>query len=551
MRTKLISLAVHAGLWIIAAPGQAVAQFDDVSTPSGLDFKLVSGTPEKPYILESMAGGVGFIDYDDDGWIDIYLVNGASFDTASSRDSTPVNRLYRNNRNGTFSDVTAGSGLGDASWGMGVAVADVDNDGLDDLYVTNYGTNRLYLNLGDGKFADVAAEAGVAGAEWSSSAAFGDYDGDGDLDLYVTNYLEFDMKDLPEDSQLCRYRGIRVQCGPRGMIPTADRFFENLGDGSFRDAAAETGTASVPDSYGLGVVWADYDGDGHLDVYVANDSTANFLLRNNGDKTFTETALLAGVALSGDGKEQAGMGVDFGDYDNDGQLDLVVTNFSDDYNTLYRNEGGGLFRDVSYRSGIGEATWPKLSWGIQFADFDRDGFLDILVADGHVYPEVDRYDFGMRYRQANSVFRNRQDGSFESIALSAFGPEAESSRGLATGDFDNDGAIDVLIANLDGAPTVLKGTPEGGHWILLDLVGTTSNRSAIGARAAVQTGGMSQVREVRSGGSYQSQSDLRLHFGIGEHARIDSIRIRWPSGKEQVLESVEADRILRIEEPTR
>ena len=551
MRESLVLLAIRTALWATAAASPSPAQFDDVSTRSGLDFELVSGTPEKPYILESMAGGVGFIDYDDDGWIDIYLVNGGSFGTGGSLDSTPVNRLYRNERDGTFTDVTADSGLADAAWGMGVAVADVDNDGLVDIFVTNYGPNRLYLNFGEGKFRDIAREARVAGTAWSSSAAFGDYDRDGDVDLYVTNYLEFDLQDLPADSQLCRYRGIRVQCGPRGMVPTADRFFENLGNGRFRDAAAEAGTASVPDSYGLGVAWADYDGDGDLDIYVANDSTANYLLRNNGDKTFSEIALLAGIALSGDGKEQAGMGVDFGDYDNDGQLDLVVTNFSDDYNTLYRNEGGGLFRDVSYRSGIGEATWPKLSWGIQFADFDRDGFLDILVADGHVYPEVDRYDFSMRYRQANSVFRNRQDGSFESIALSAFGPEAESSRGLATGDFDNDGAIDVLIANLDGAPTVLKGTPEGGHWILLDLVGTTSNRSAIGARAAVQTGGMSQVREVRSGGSYQSQSDLRLHFGIGEHARIDSIRIRWPSGKEQVLESVEADRILRIKEPTR
>ncbi len=549
VRTSLALLAGHAALRLIALPTQSVAQFEDVSTRSGLDFKLVSGSPGKPYILESMAGGVGFIDYDNDGWIDIYLVNGGSFDAAGSPESPPVNRLFRNERNGTFTDVTNDSGVGDRGWGMGVAVADVDNNGLDDLYITNYGPNRLYLNLGEGRFRDIAQEAGVAGAEWSSSAAFGDYDRDGDADLYVTNYLEFDLEDLPEDSQLCRYRGIRVQCGPRGMIPTRDRFFENLGRGRFRDAASEAGTASVPDSYGLGVSWTDYDGDGHLDVYVANDSTANYLFRNNGDKTFAEVALLAGVALSGDGNEQAGMGVDFGDYDNDGQLDLVVTNFSDDYNTLYRNEGNGIFRDVSYRSGLGEPTWPKLSWGVQFADFDRDGFLDIVVADGHVYPEVDRYDFGMPYRQPNSAFRNRQDGSFESLALPALGSGAESSRGLAAGDFDNDGAIDVLIANLDGAPTLLRGTPDKGHWILLDLVGTKSNRSALGARAMVQTGEITQVREVRSGGSYQSQNDLRLHFGLGDHARIDAIRIRWPSGTEQVLGSMAADRILAIKEP--
>ena len=529
--------------------GQSQAQFEDVSDRSGLDFKLVSGTPEKPYILESMTGGVGFIDFDDDGWIDIYLVNGSVFDAGGSPKSEAKNRLFRNEKDGSFTDVTAGSGLADTAWGMGVAVADIDNDGLQDMYVMNYGPNRLFRNLGGGAFQDIAREAGVAGAEWSSSAAFGDYDSDGDVDLYVTNYLEFELNDLPKDSQLCRYRGIKVQCGPRGMIPTADRFFENLGNGRFRDAAQDAGTASVPDSYGLGVIWADYDGDGDLDIYVANDSTANYLLENNGDKTFTETALLAGVALSGDGKEQAGMGIDFGDYDNDGQLDLVVTNFSDDYNTLYRNEGGGIFRDVSYRSGIGEPTWPKLSWGVQFADFDRDGLLDIVVADGHVYPEVDRHDFGMRYRQPNSAFRNRGDGSFESMDLAATGPNAESSRGLAAGDFDNDGAIDLLIANLDSAPTLLRGTAAAGHWIMLDLVGTRSNRSAIGARATVQTGDIAQIRDVRSGGSYQSQNDMRLHFGLGEHSRIDSIRIRWPSGAVQVLEAVDADRILTIEEP--
>ena len=549
VRTSQVILAVCGALWVESVAGQPLAKFEDVSARSGLDFRLASGTPEKPYILESMTGGVGFIDFDDDGWIDIYLVNGSAFDAGDSPESRAENRLYRNERDGTFTDVTAGSGLADTAWGMGVAVADIDNDGLQDIYVTNYGPNRLYRNLGNGAFRDIAREAGVAGGEWSSSAAFGDYDRDGDVDLYVTNYLEFDLDELPEDSQLCRYRGIRVQCGPRGMIPTADRFFENLGNGSFKDAAQDAGTALVPDSYGLGVVWADYDADGDPDIYVANDSTANYLLENNGDKTFTETALLAGVALSGDGKEQAGMGIDFGDYDNDGQLDLVVTNFSDDYNTLYRNEGGGIFRDVSYQSGIGEPTWPKLSWGVQFADFDRDGLLDIVVADGHVYPEVDRHDFGMRYRQPNSAFRNRGDGSFESMDLAVAGPKAESSRGLATGDFDNDGAIDLLIANLDSAPTLLRGTTQTGHWILLELIGTRSNRSAIGARATVQTGGVAQIREVRSGGSYQSQNDLRLHFGLGGHSRIDSIRIRWPSGAVQVLEAVDADRILKIEEP--
>lgn len=524
------------------------AQFKDVSAQSGLDFRLVSGAPGKPFILESMAGGVAFVDYDNDGWLDVYLVNGSTLEARSSSEAAASDRLFRNNRDGTFRDVTAEAGLGDRSWGMGVASADVDNNGYADLYVTNYGPNRLYLNLGDGTFQEVAESAGVAGAAWSSSAAFADYDTDGDVDLYVTNYLEFDLEELPQDSQLCRYRGIRVQCGPRGMVPTADRFYENLGNGSFRDAAQAAGTAAVPDAYGLGVAWADHDNDGDQDIYVANDSVANYLFQNNGDKTFTETALLAGVALSGDGKEQAGMGVAFGDYDNDGRLDLAVTNFSDDYNALYRNEGRGLFRDVAHQTGLAEPAWPKLSWGVQFADFDRDGFLDLAIADGHVYPEVDRHDFGIRYRQPNSLFLNQGDGGFIEAPMPPPAGGVQSSRGLAAGDYNNDGAIDLLIANLDTAPTLLQGDPSNGHWIAFDLVGTASNRSAIGARVTVAAGRLRQIREVGSGGSYQSQNGLRLHFGLGPHSEVDSVRVRWPSGAEQVLELLRADQIVRIVE---
>ena len=544
-----------ARLLRIAAPVVLVgwtadAQFRDVSAQSGLDFELVSGTAEKPYILESMTGGVAFIDYDNDGWIDVYLVNGGTLGTLQDGSSRATDRLYLNNRDGTFADVTSKVGLGDGSWGMGVAVADVDNNGYNDIYVTNYGPNHLYLNRGDGTFQN-AATVETEGAEWSSSAAFGDYDADGDVDVYVTNYLEFDPGDLPDDSQLCRYRGIRVQCAPRGMIPAADRFYANPGAGRFQDATTKSGIGAVPDSYGLGVVWTDYDGDGDQDIYVANDSTANFLFQNNGDKSFSEIALLAGVALSADGKEQAGMGVDFGDYDNDSRMDLVVTNFSDDYNTLYRGVGDGLFRDVSSRSGLGEPTWPKLSWGVQFTDFDLDGFLDIVIADGHVYPEVDRHDFGIRYRQPNSAFRNQGDGTFQEIALPNRSTGPYSSRGLAAGDFDNDGRIDLLIANLDARPTLLRGSATDGHWLLLDLRGTASNRSALGARVTLEAGGLRQFREVRSGGSYQSHSDLRLHFGLGEHKKADVISIRWPSGAEQALSAVEADRILQIEEPER
>lgn len=523
--------------------------FVDVSARSGLDFRLVAGSPEKPYILESMSGGVGFIDYDNDGWLDIYLVNGGTLDLFEGGDDRPRNRLFRNQGDGSFADVTESTGVGDRSWGMGVAVADVDNNGYDDLYVTNYGPNRLYLNFGGNKFRETAEASGVAGDAWSSSAAFGDYDLDGDVDLYVTNYLEFDLDALPDDSQLCRYRGIRVQCGPRGMVATGDMFFENLGNGRFADASAASGIGAVPDAYGLGVVWTDYDNDGDQDIYVANDSTANYLFQNNGDKTFSEIALLVGVALSANGSEQAGMGVDFGDYDNNGWLDLAVTNFSDDYNALYRNEGDGIFLDVSYRAGLAEPTWGKLSWGIQFADLDLDGDLDIVIADGHVYPEVDRHDFGLRYRQPNSAFLNDGDGSFRAAKLRPGISSAESSRGLAVGDVNNDGALDILIANLDATPTILEGRAPGGHWLIVDLVGTTSNRSAIGARVTVETSAGSQIREVRSGGSYQSQSDLRAHFGLGGVAEVDVLRVRWPNGTEQRMESVKSDRIVRVKEP--
>ena len=541
---RFLLIAVLAAL----SATSAGAQFRDASAGSGLSFKLVSGSAGKPYILESMTGGVAFVDYDDDGWIDIYLVNGGTLDAPIGEAPRPIDRLYRNNGDGTFNDVTADAGLGDSSWGMGVAVADVDNNGYDDIYVTNYGPNRLYLNRGDGTFKH-AASAVLGEDEWSSSASFGDYDADGDVDLYVTNYLAFDPNDLPEDSQLCRYRGIRVQCGPRGMIPTADRLYENLGDGHFRDATSASGIGAVPDSYGLGVVSTDYDDDGDQDIYVANDSTANYLFQNNGDGTFTEIALLTGVALSADGKEQAGMGVDFGDFDNDGRMDLVVTNFSDDYNTLYRNIGDDLFRDVSAKAGLAEPTWAKLSWGVQFIDFDLDGSLDIVIADGHVYPEVDRHDLGIRYRQQNSVFRNLGEGTFQEIELLEGSEGPHSSRGLASGDFDNDGRIDLLIANLDAGPTLLRGSAATGNWLQLDLRGTKSNRSAIGSRATVVAGDLRQVREVRSGGSYQSHNDRRLHFGLGERESVDVVTIRWPNGSEQVLNGAGVNQILRIEEP--
>ena len=546
-------MKILEGLFLIASvlPAQFRGPFHNVASQAGLRVELTSGSPAKAYILESMTGGVGLIDYDDDGWLDIYLVNGSTIEAARQGGNTAHDLLYRNNRDGTFSDVSARAGLGDRAWGMGVAVADVDNNGLDDLYVTNYGPNRLYFNLGNGKFREDAARSGVAGAEWSSSAAFADYDQDGDLDLYVANYLEFRLDDLPEYTQLCRYRGIRVQCGPRGLPAAADRFYENLGKGRFRDRTEHSGLGAAPPSYGLGVIWADYDNDGDLDAYVANDSLPNFLFQNNGGKTFTETALLSGAALSDDGKEQAGMGVDFGDYDNDGDLDLLVTNFSDDYNTLYRNEGGGQFRDVSYAAGLSEATWTLLSWGAAWADFDNDGDLDVAIANGHVYPEVDSRELGVRYRQPNSLFLNDGQGHFSDPG-GALGPafeEAASSRGLAAGDFNNDGWMDLLVANLDEPPSLLMNPGGEGRWIMIDPRGTASNRSGVGTRVTVQTGGETWIREARGGGSYQSHHDRRLHFGLAAADAVERVTIRWPGGRLQYLENVEINQILKVEEP--
>ena len=550
---------------------EAFPGFRNITQQAGLDFTLTSGLASKEYILESMSGGVGWIDFDNDGWMDIYLINGSTLEGERKGNNPAQNRLFRNNRDATFTDVTRRAGVGDTRWGMGVCVADVNNDGWDDIYITNFGPNVLYLNSGDGTFRDFSLESGADDPSWSSSAAFADYDADGDVDLYVSNYLFFDVNNPPQDTDLCRYRGLKVQCGPRGLPAQGDRFFENRGDATFADRTVKSGIEQPQAYYGLGVVWGDYDNDGDMDIFVANDSTPNFLFKNNGDKTFTEVGLIAGVAVNENGKEQAGMGVDFSDFDNDRDLDIIVTNFSDETNTLYRNDGNGFFSDRTHAAGLRQISWQKLGWGASFVDFDLDGWKDLALVNGHVFPEVDVldnqiealalmeklykmldvYEVGTSYRQRNFIFRNLRDGRFQEVTQEA-GPglaEVRNSRGLAAGDLNNDGHMDLLISNLDEAPSLLLNVGgTSGNWILLKLKGKRSNRSAIGARVFVRTGSLNQTREVQSGGSYQSQNDLRLHFGLGSYEVIDQILIRWPSGREQELTKVLGSRILEIEE---
>jgi hypothetical protein len=538
---------------LVALGTAGVATYRDVAKESGIDFVLASGSPKKPYIIESMGGGVALFDYNNDGLLDIYFTNGSTIEGELKGNNLHQDRLYRNNGNGTFTDVTRSAGLGDQRWTMGVAVADVNNDGFDDIYLTNYGPNRLYLNNGDGTFRDASRESGVDISGWSSAAAFADYDGDGDLDLYVSRYLDFDLAKLPKDSLLCRYREIPVQCGPRGLTPVKGRLFENIGGAKFREVTVESGIARAETSFGLGAVWGDYDNDGRPDLYVANDSLPNHLFHNNRDKTFTEVALNAGVALSDDGREQAGMGVDFGDYDNDGNLDLVTTNFSEDYTMLYHNNGDGTFSDASMQAGIVQPTWTLLKWGVAFVDMNNDGYPDIVEANGHVYPEVDEHNFGIAYRESPSLFLNLKNGKFSDAGPDS-GPAFRargSSRGLAVGDINNDGAMDVVISNLDAQPWVIMNPGPAANWIHLKLKGTVSNRDAVGARVTLTAGPLTQIREVKSGGSYQSHSDFRLHFGLGSAQTIDSIRIRWPSGIQQNLSKIKANQILSIDEPKR
>jgi hypothetical protein len=531
----------------------ARVHFTDVTAASGIAFVNATGDPHhKDYIFEVKGGGVAALDYDGDGWVDLAFSRGSSLErwrAATSRGPA----LYRNRGDFTFEDVTLRAGLTRGGWGVGLSAADYDNDGRVDLYLTNLGPDALYRNNGDGTFADVTEMAGIRAPGWSSSAAFGDFDGDGDLDLYVAGYLEVGPDKLPEGrgGGTCAYIGVPVLCGPRGLPGAGDHYFRNDGDGTFTERSEASGAFDRERYFGLGVVAGDLDDDRDLDIYVANDATPNYLFVNRGDGTFDERGVPSGVAFSGDGNEQASMGVDAGDYDNDGRLDLYAAHFASDYGTLYRNLGGMLFEDATARGRIREPGWAFVKWGTAFLDLDHDGWKDIVHANGHVYPHLRTATGRETYEQpALSVYLNGRDGTFRDVSGEA-GPDCARrvlGRGAAFADLDNDGDLDVVVACLDGPPVVLRNDTAGGHWLVLRAVGRKSNRDGIGARITVRTGALSQVREVKRTVGIYSASDPRAHFGLGDAAKADLVRVEWPSGKVDEFRDVPAGRHYRVDE---
>ena len=526
----------------------------DVAADAGLNFQQICGGDRtKKYIMETTGSGVAFFDYDNDGWLDIFLVNGSSFDASVARQHHG-NKLYRNNRDGTFTDVTEKAGLTRCGWGQGVCIGDYDNDGFEDLFVTYWGEDVLYHNNGDGTFTEVGRTANVAGdpARWSTGCAFLDYDRDGKLDLFVTHYVNFSLQTAldPGANPYCVYRGLPVNCGPRGLIGETCTLYHNNGDGTFTDVSERAGVRRARNFYGLGVLVADFDNDGWPDIYMASDTTASLLFMNNHDGTFREEGTLRGVAFSDEGRGQAGMGVAAADYDNDGWLDILKTNFSDEGVDLFHNDGQAMFTNQTRPAGLGMET-NFVSWGCGFFDPDNDGCADLLYVSGHVYPELDQLHSSITYREPRTLCRNRGNGTFEEVSGLA-GPvitTASTGRGCAFGDFNNDGCVDVIVNNQNARPALIRVTGENGnHWISIRLVGTRSNRSAIGARLRCVAGSLSQIAEVRSGGSYLSQNDLRIHFGLGTHTSVDELEIRWPSGAVDLLRNIAPNQFVRIQE---
>ena len=555
-RWSALTILSLLSLCSLTAQHAPAVHFEDVAASAGLKApNTFGGLATKKYILESTGSGAAFIDYDNDGYLDIFLVNGSRLEGFRGGQE-PSNYLFHNNRDGTFTDVTEKAGLKHSGWGQGVCVGDYDNDGFDDLFVTYYGKNVLYRNRGNGTFEDVTRKAGLLNEQtrWGTGCAFVDYNKDGWLDLFVVNYVEFDIKTAPlpgSSLESCRWKGIPVFCGPRGFKGGQNILYKNRGDGTFTDVSAAAGILKKDrDHYSLGVATSDFDNDGWPDIYVACDSTANILYHNNGDGTFTDTALLAGVAYNEDGREQAGMGVGIGDYDRNGFFDIVKTNFSDDTPTLYRNTGDGSFSDRTTRARLALHT-RYLGWGTGFLDYDNDGWPDIFMANGHVYPEIDARGMNTSFRQRNLLYRNLGDGAFQDVSVKT-GPglmTEKSARGVSFGDYDNDGGVDILINNMNDLPTLLHN--NGGnrnHWLRVKTVGTRSNRDGIGARVTVFYGSERQTDEVRSGGSWASQSDLRVHFGLGSAEKVDRLEIRWPSGLVENLYHLGANQSILVKE---
>ena len=503
-------------------------------------------------MVESISGGIGLFDCDNDGRLDIVMVNGSTVDRYR-QGGDPMVTLWHQEPNGKFTDITQRAGLTRKGWGMGVAVADYDNDGNLDLYVTGYGGNVLYRNKGKCVFQDVTDKAGVRGGGFSTGAAWADYDRDGYVDLFVSRYVHFDMEHLPVpgSKQFCRYKGVAVQCGPWGMQGEGDLLFHNRGDGTFEEMSKKAGVSDPDGYYGLGVEWADYDNDGWPDLFVADDSTPKYLYHNEHNGTFKEIGMLLGAALDADGNALGSMGVDFADYDHSGRLSIFVSNFADQPNTLYHNLGAQGFDDVSWTSGLGQASYPLVGWGTGFFDMDNDGWPDLFVANGHVYPQMDEVMASAPYRQPLLLYRNNRDGTFEEVAAAAgLGSISPNSRrGAAFGDIFNTGNVDVVITNMDGPPTLLMNRNQDGyHPVLFHLIGTKSNRAAIGARVTVRAGSLVQFDEVRAGSGYLSQNDLRLHFGLGSAAAMDAVEVRWPSGAVEHFAHLSGDAIYTIVE---
>ncbi len=538
-------------------PGTPAVRFVNVAKGAGLVLPNVNGETNRSTINETVGNGACLHDVDGDGWVDVFLPNG-SRSRPFPKGTEPRSALYRNRGDGTFEDITTRAGVGSPGyWAQGCVFGDVDDDGRPDLFVTGFGRYILYRNLGSGRFRDITSTAGLSGGRgWSTGAAFGDYDGDGRLDLYVSHYVDYDASSppLPKPGAggNCFYQGFPMICGPRGLKGSFGRLFHNEGGGRFIDVTRASGLRTDPTAYGLGAIWSDFDLDGDLDLYVANDSTPHYLYRNDGHGRFTEVGTIAGVAYSEEGRAQAGMGVDSGDYDNDGYPDLVVTNFSHDYSTLYHNDGGLLFQDISLSSGFGPATLTTLGWGVGFLDYDNDGRQDIFIANGHVDPKIDNFDLGTRWKEPNQLFHNEGNGRFRETTVEA-GPgfeELHSARGCAFGDLDNDGDIDIVVNNIDEPPSLLRN--DGGnalHWIGIQLRGADRNLEAIGARVTVLAGGVRQTGEVHAGSSHNSSSDPRLHFGLGKATRVDRIDIRWPRGRKQTIPSPAVDRYHTFSEP--